>query len=133
MQWLRTKNITIAIAEHHSQTKEIQDLKSRLHNSQLENESLRRENNVIRLENSQLRSEVNQGGSNNHQSVMNGFTPIPQNGGQHVNMNAYQQFCPIWVCFDGFNGVTKWWWLKTEGIAEPSQSYPIGRGVAIAY
>ncbi|KAF7944692.1 uncharacterized protein EAE97_005325 [Botrytis byssoidea] len=83
--------LTKAIAEHHTQTKEIQDLKSRLHNSQLENESLRRENNVIRLENSQLRNEVNQGGSNSHQSVMNGFTPIPQNGGQHVNMNAYQQ------------------------------------------
>ncbi|KAF7872408.1 hypothetical protein EAF04_003329 [Stromatinia cepivora] len=83
--------LTKAIAEHNAQAKEIQDLKARLHNSQIEMDNLRREGNVIRLENSQLRNELNQAGSNSHQSVMNGFTPMPQNGGSHVDMNSYQQ------------------------------------------
>ncbi|EDN97067.1 hypothetical protein SS1G_01995 [Sclerotinia sclerotiorum 1980 UF-70] len=82
--------LTKAIAEHNAQAKEIQELKARLHNSQIEMDNLRREGNVIRLENSQLRSDLSQAGSNNHPSVMNGFTSMPQNGGSHVDMNAYQ-------------------------------------------
>ncbi|KAB8303192.1 hypothetical protein EYC80_004639 [Monilinia laxa] len=82
--------LTKAIAEHNAQAKQIDDLQKKLYSHQLEMDSLRREANVIRLENSQLRNELSQGGANNHQSVMNGFTPMPQNGGSHVDMNTYQ-------------------------------------------
>ncbi|QSZ33741.1 hypothetical protein DSL72_005312 [Monilinia vaccinii-corymbosi] len=83
--------LTKAIAEHNAQTKQIEDLQKKLYNHQLEMDNLRREANVIRLENSQLRNELNQGGSNNHQPVMNGFTTMAPNGISHVGMDAYQQ------------------------------------------
>ncbi|KAI9647288.1 hypothetical protein NHQ30_003671 [Ciborinia camelliae] len=83
--------LTKAIAEHNSQAKQIDDLKARLHNQQMEVDSLRREASAIRMENTQLRTDLSQGGPNNHQSVMNGFTPMQQNGGSHVDMNTYQQ------------------------------------------
>ncbi|KAM3077340.1 hypothetical protein ACMFMG_006690 [Clarireedia jacksonii] len=81
--------LTKAIAEHNAQTKRINELQDKLYSSQVEVENLRRESNVIRLENSQLRNELSQMGANNHQSSMNGFTTIPQNGASHVDMNAY--------------------------------------------
>lgn len=83
-------NVIIAIAEHNAQAKQIEDLQKKLFNSQMEMDGLRREASAIRLENSQLRNELSQGGPNNHPSVLNGFAPMPQNGGSHVDM-GYQQ------------------------------------------